>query len=104
MYPHCLWRFSVCLWYALLYVHSSFAVILTRKRKLVALFLLSFECLVTVNVLWLYLVVLLVGLRCVIVVIPDHNQLLFKGFVSKISHVLWRSCFLTDQIRFSFYL
>ena len=39
-------------WYALLYVHSSFAVILTRKRQLVALLLLSYESLVTVNVLY----------------------------------------------------
>ena len=38
-------------WYALLYVLSSFAIILTRKRGLVALLLLSFGCLVTVNVL-----------------------------------------------------
>ena len=37
-------------WYALLYVLSSFAIILSRKRKLVALLLMSFECLVTVNV------------------------------------------------------
>ena len=37
--------------YALLCVHSSFAVILKRKRKLVALLLLSYGCLVTVNVL-----------------------------------------------------
>ena len=29
-------------WYALLYVLSSFAIILSRKRELVALFLLSF--------------------------------------------------------------
>ena len=39
-------------WYALLYVLSSFAIILTRKRQLVALLLLSFGCLVTVNVLY----------------------------------------------------
>ena len=38
-------------WYALLYVLSSFAIILTRKRGLVALLLLSFGCLGTVNVL-----------------------------------------------------
>ena len=37
---------------------SSFAIFLVRKRELVALLLLSFECLVTVDVLWLYLVVL----------------------------------------------
>ena len=38
-------------WYALLYVLSSFAIILTRKRKLVALLVLHVGCLVTVNVL-----------------------------------------------------
>ena len=37
-------------WYALLYVLSSFAIILTRKRVPVALLLLSFGCFVTVNV------------------------------------------------------
>ena len=31
--------------YALLCVHSSFAIILKRKRKLVALLLLSYRCL-----------------------------------------------------------
>ena len=44
-------------WYALIYVLSSFAIILTRKRELVALLLLSFGCLDTVNVLWLFLTV-----------------------------------------------
>ena len=38
-------------WYALLYVLSSFAFILTNKRELVTLFLLSFECLVNLNIL-----------------------------------------------------
>ena len=37
--------------YALLCVLSSFAIILDRKRELVALCLLSYGCLVTVNVL-----------------------------------------------------
>ena len=32
-------------------VHSSFAIILKRKRKLVALLLLSYRCIVTINVL-----------------------------------------------------
>ena len=41
-------------WYALLYVLSSFAFILMRKRELVALILFSFECLVTIDVLWLF--------------------------------------------------
>ena len=36
---------------------SSFAIILTRKRELVALLLLSFRCFVTVNVLLLFLTV-----------------------------------------------
>ena len=49
--------------YSLLCVHSSFAIILKRKRNLVALLLLSYRCLVTVNVLWLFLTVPLVGLQ-----------------------------------------
>ena len=60
--------------YALLCVHSSFAIILKRKRKLVDLLLLSYRCLVTVNVLWLFLTVLWVGLQSVIVVFPDHTH------------------------------
>ena len=54
--------------YAVLCVHSSFAIILERKRKLVALLLLSYRCIVTINVLWLFLAVPWVGLQCVIVV------------------------------------
>ena len=51
---HCLWGSCVCLslslfWYALLCVLSSFAIILKRKRELVALLLLSNGCLVTIN-------------------------------------------------------
>ena len=40
-----LWDFCVCLLfcYALLCFHSSFAIILKRKRKLVALLLLSYR-------------------------------------------------------------
>ena len=41
-------------WCALLYVLSSFAFILMKKRELVALILFSFGCLVTVDVLWLF--------------------------------------------------
>ena len=63
--------------YALLCVHSSCALILKRKRKLVALLLLSYRCIVTVNGLWLFLMVPLVGLQCVIVVFPGHTHLLF---------------------------
>ena len=43
--------------YGLLCVHSSFAIILKRKRKLVALLLLSYTCIVSINVLWLFLTV-----------------------------------------------
>ena len=53
---------SSLFWYALLYVLSNFAIILTRKRELIALLLLSSGCLVTVNVLWLSLTVPWVGL------------------------------------------
>ena len=66
--------------YALLCVHSSFAIILKRKRKLVALLLLSYRCVVTINVLWLFLAVPWVGLQYVIVVFPDHNHLLFGSY------------------------
>ena len=44
---------------------------------MVALLLLSYRCLVTVNVLWLFLTTLWVGLQCVIVVFPDHTRLPF---------------------------
>ena len=60
--------------YALLCVHSSFAIILKRKRKLVALIKLSYRCIVTINVLRLFLTVPWVGLQCVIVVFPDHTH------------------------------
>ena len=56
---------------ALLCVHSSFAIVLKRKRKLVALLVLSYRCIVTINVLWLFLTVQGVGLKYVIVVFPD---------------------------------
>ena len=39
--------------YALLFVNTSFAVILKRKRKLVAFLLLSYRCSVAKNDLWL---------------------------------------------------
>ena len=63
--------------YGLLCVHSSFAIILKRKRKLVALLLLSYRCVVTVNVLWLFITLPWVGSQFVIVVFLDHTHLLF---------------------------
>ena len=62
----------------LLYVHSSFAIILMGKRELVALLNLSFWCLVMVE--RLFLAVLRGCLRFVIVVFPDHTHLLFLVF------------------------
>ena len=59
----------------LLYVHSSFAIILIGKRERVALLSLSSWCLVMV--VWLFLAVPWVCLRYVIVVFPDHTHLLF---------------------------
>ena len=63
--------------YALLCVNFSVAIILKRKRKVVVSLLLSYRCIVTINVLWLFLTVPWVGLQYVIVVFPDHNHLLF---------------------------
>ena len=65
--------------YALLCVHSSFAIILKRKRKVVALLLLSYRCIVTINDLWLFLMVPWVDLQCVIALFPDYTHLLFSN-------------------------
>ena len=46
-------------------------------RKLVALLLLSYRCIVSINVLWLFLTVLWVDLQYVIVVFPDHTHFLY---------------------------
>ena len=75
-------------WYALLCVLSSFAVILTRKRELAAVLLLSFGYLVTVKILWLFLTVPWVGLQFVIVVFPDHTNLLFFTYRYKLHCVI----------------
>ena len=56
----------------LLYVHSSFAIILMGKRQLVALLSLSSWCLVMV--VWLFLVVPWVCLQFMIEVFPDHTH------------------------------
>ena len=61
-------------------VHSSFSNILMRKRKLVGLLLLYYRCIVTLNVMWLFLAVPRVGLQYVIVVFPDFTHLLFDPF------------------------
>ena len=61
----------------LLYVHSSFVIILMGKGKLVALLSLSSCCFLMV--VWLFLAVPWVCLLFVIVVFPDHTHLLFLG-------------------------
>ena len=60
---------------ALLYVHSSIAIILMGKRELIALLNLSSWCLVMVESL--FLAVPRGYLQFVIVVFPDHTHLLF---------------------------
>ena len=60
---------------ALLYVHSSIAIILMRKRELMVLLNLSSWCLVMVE--RLFLAVPRGCLQFVIVVFPDHTHLLF---------------------------
>ena len=59
----------------LLYVPTSFTIILIGKRELVALLSLSSWCLVIV--VWLFLAVPWVCLQFVIVVFLDHTHLLF---------------------------
>ena len=66
---------------ALLVAHTTLfkilctgSFILKRKRELVALLLLSYGCLVTVNALWLFLTVPWVGLWYEILVFPDHTH------------------------------
>ena len=63
--------------YALRCVHSSFIIILKRKRKLVTLLLLSYRCIITINALWLFLAVPWVDMQCAIVVFPDHTHFFF---------------------------
>ena len=63
--------------YALLCVHSSFAIISIGKREMVALLFLSSWCLVVV--VWLFLTMQGVCLQFVIVAFSDHTHLLFLG-------------------------
>ena len=47
------------------------------KRELVALLKLSSWCIVSVIVLWLFLMVPKAGLQRVLVIVPDNTHLLF---------------------------
>ena len=60
-------------YFALLFVHSSFAIISMGKRELVDLLCLSSWCLVIV--VWLIVTMPRVRLQFVIVVFPDHTHL-----------------------------
>ena len=71
--------------YALLCVHSSFEIILKKESKLVALLLLSYIYIVTVNALWLSLTVPWVGLQCAIVILSHHTHLLVKTTIIPMS-------------------
>ena len=70
---------------ALLYVQSSFAIILMGKRELVALLSLPPWCLVIV--VWLFLTMPWVCLQFVIVVFPDHTHLLFLSKTLQTSEI-----------------
>ena len=70
-----LWESAIVLCFVVLYVYSSFAIILMEKRDLVALLSLSSWCLVMV--VWLFLAVPWVCLWFEIVVFPGHAHLLF---------------------------
>ena len=61
--------------YALVFVYSSFAMILKRKRKLVVLLLMSYRSIITINEPWLFLTVPWVCLQCVVVVFPEYTYL-----------------------------
>ena len=75
---------------ALLYVHSSIAIILMGKRELIALINLSSWCLVMVE--RLFLAVPLGCLQFVIVVFPDHTHLLFLFMVRLPVNLSVRAC------------
>ena len=57
---------------------TSFAIILAEERDMVALLLLSFDRLVTVNILQLFPTVPWIGMQFVIVVFSDHSHLLLN--------------------------
>ena len=70
----------------LLYVHSSFVIILMGKRELVALLSLSTWCLMVV--VWLFFVVPWVCLRFEIVVFPAHTHYFSLGsYLTKLGNL-----------------
>ena len=73
-----------------LYVHSSFVIILMGKRELFDLLCLSSWCLVIV--VWLFLTMPRVCLQFASVVFPDHTHLLFWMLG------LFYFCFLDNKV------
>ena len=69
--------------------------VLKNKRKLAALLSLSYRCIVSINVLWLFLTVLWVGLQYVFVVFPNHTHLFFV-----INHILTLCLSSSKQVTF----
>ena len=71
----------------ILYVHSSFAIILMGKRELVALLSVSSSC--HVRIVWLFLGVPWFCLQFVIVVFPDHTHLQFFPLQTSYKRTGW---------------
>ena len=78
-----LWESVIVLCCTLLYIPSSFAIILMGKRDLVALLSVSSWCLVIA--VWLFLAVPWVCMQFVIVVFPDHTHY-FYNQACRLSH------------------
>ena len=73
-----MWGFCVCLCFVLHYYGPFyFCNRLEEVENAADLLLLSYRCLVHVNVLWLFITVRWVGLQCMIVVSPGHTHLLY---------------------------
>ena len=71
----------------LVYVHSSFAIILVGKREMVAFLWLSSWCLL-IDVL-LFFAVSWVCLQFVIMVFPDHTHLIFPPCYLMVTYLTW---------------
>ena len=61
---------------------STICLVFIDFIKFIALFWLSFWCLVTVSVLWLFVTVSWVGLQSAIVVFPDHTHSLLYNHLN----------------------
>ena len=82
--------------FTLLFVHSSFAIILMGKRELVTLLILSFWCLLMVE--RFFLPVPQGCLQFVIVVFPDHTHLIFL-FTNPYSRVCKKIVLAREKVK-----